>query len=151
MSYSYKGYRGKRKSKPFTGPTKAGIYKSKKENWLKVVAPYKADFVDELKSSIQPSHRSWDPDNKHWLVNEIYLEDLVKMCQRHFDEIETDLVEGATEATEPENLFTQVFNALPNGGYVDKVYYALAQAIHPDHGGSEELMTQLNKAYQERK
>lgn len=127
----------------FSGPTKAGIYKSSREGWLKVVTPYNADFVDELKSNIQPSHRQWDPDNKHWLINDLYLEDLVNMCQRHYDEIETDLKEGDTEH---ENLFTQVFEILPEDSRKN-VYRVLALALHPDKGGSEELMKKLNEAF----
>lgn len=140
-----KPYRRKSQAK-FKGPTKAAILKGNQAGWLTIITPYNANFVDELKSTIQPSHRQWDPSAKAWRVNEIYLEELVPMLQRYFDEIETDLT------TEPSsnNLFVEVFKIV-NGQYRDKVYYALAQALHPDHGGSQELMTKLNAAYQETK
>ena len=148
MTYS------KRPSKPFTGKTKAFIGRGDVSGWLKIIVPWipgkTPDFVDELKSTIQPSHRSWNPDTKAWAVNEIFLEELIPMLQRYFDEIETDLT---TEPTAPENLFKPIFEALkglPNGN-LDKVYKQLAVAVHPDHGGSDELMTKLNQAYQESK
>jgi len=133
--------------KPFTGPTKAAILKSKREHWVDIVAPYNPDFVDQIKSDIQPSHRTYNPDTKRWSVNDIFLEDIIIMLKTYFNEVETDLT---TEPTEPENLFTEVFKVI-NGQYRDKVYHALAQALHPDHGGSDELMTKLNQAYQEQK
>ena len=130
----------------FAGPTKAALLKSNRENWIDIVAPYNADFVDQIKSEIQPSHRTYNPDTKRWSVNDIFLEEVIVMLKKHFDDVETDLT---TE--QPDNLFAQVFSVLPDGDYVDKVYHALAQAIHPDHGGSEQLMKQLNQAYQEKK
>ena len=146
MAY-YRGYRGKKKTTQFNGPTKAAILKSPKEGWLKVISPYSADFVDELKSTIQPSHRHWNPDEKYWLINEIYLEDLVTILKRHYNEVTTDLL---GEESQPSNLFSQIFEILPKE-YVDKVYFILASAIHPDHGGNEALIKQLNEAYQEKK
>lgn len=136
--------------KKFTGPTKAAILRGNQEGWLTLVTPYNADFVDELKSTIQPSHRRWDPVSKTWSINEIFLEELIPMLQRYYDSVETDLT---AESTVPENFFGPVFDALknlPNGG-MDKVYKSLAQACHPDHGGSDELMSKLNQAYQEAK
>ena len=95
--------RWKTKKQTSTGPTRAVISKSDKEGWLKVVAPYNANFVDDLKSTIQPGHRSWDPDAKAWGVNEVYLEDLVAMCQRHFNDVETDLAESKSDSGESGN------------------------------------------------
>ena len=164
MSYSrpykpHKGYR-KKKTAPFTGPTRATILKSNRDGWLKVIAPWipnvTPDFVDELKSTIQPSHRQWNPDEKFWLINEVYLEDLIIILKRHYNEVTTDLIEGQSEPDDPDNpdnsdnLFAKVFEILPDGDYADKVYYALAQAIHPDHGGNDKLVDELNKAYQRR-
>ena len=52
----------------FTGPSKAAILKDTVPGWIKVLTPYKADFVDELKSTVQPSHRVWEPVEKVWRV-----------------------------------------------------------------------------------
>ena len=104
---SYKPYhRGRRKSAQFTGPSKATILKSPKEGWLKVVSPYNENFVDELKSTIQPLHRQWNPDSKFWLINEVYLEDLVIMLKKHYNIVETDLVDTESQ----NNIFGEIKN-----------------------------------------
>lgn len=144
MPPRYKTYKPK-----FKGPTKAGIYRSDRDGWLKVVTPYHPDFVDALKSSIQPPHRTWDPDAKCWYINEMFLEDITKLCQRYYNEVETNLAEP--EASDNNtNSFVELFDILPED-LVDKVYYSLSLALHPDRGGSNELVSQLNKAYKERK
>ena len=131
----------------YTGPTKAQILRSSKTGWLRVVTPYSAKFVEELKTWIQPSHRMWNPDARFWEVQEMHLEKLITLLEKHFDEIETDLL---SEEAVPDNLFKPVFEALkqlPNG-QMDKVYRSLSMACHPDVGGSDLLMKQLNEAYQ---
>jgi len=137
------------KKTEYKGPTKAAIVRSSLgQGWVDVVSPYDRDYVEELKSSIQPSHRKWDPQSQVWHVNELYLEELVALLKKHFDEVTTNLL---SEEPVPSNLFRPVFEALkdlPNGN-LDKVYKQLAVAVHPDHGGSDELMKKLNEAYQE--
>ena len=129
------------------GPTKATILKSSTPGWIDIVTPYNKEFVETIKTDIEWSKRKWNPDSKRWSVDETYLEELVGMLKLYFDEIETDLLTTESDS----NLFKQVFDILkgmPNGN-MDKVYHALAQALHPDHGGSNEQMTLLNQAYQE--
>ena len=138
-------YRPKRTAKKFEGPTKAVILRSDNQDWLKLITPYNADFVNELKSTILPPHRQWDPDGKFWKVNEIYLEELIPILKKYYDIVETGLI--SDEVTD-NNLFRKVFEVVDDR---DKVYYALAQALSPDHGGSQELMNKLNEAYQEAK
>ncbi len=147
MTSHYGQYRQPRKVE-YKGPSKAAINKSKMPGWVDVVTPYLAEFVEDLKTVIQPSHRTWDKDNRVWHVNELFLEELVGLLQMHFDEVTTDLVEAAEPAA--SNMFKPVFAEL-KGDNLDKVYRALAQALHPDHGGNQEQMKLLNAAYQEAK
>ena len=135
-----------------TGPTRAAINRSDIKGWLDVVTPYvpaiMADFLDELKSTIQPSHRKWDPDTKVWHVSDMFLEELIGMLKKYFDDVVTDLLE---EPSVPDNMFMPVFEALKGlpDGTLDKVYRQLSQALHPDKGGSNELQKKLNDAYSE--
>ena len=146
MSYQYKRrYTGKSQTK-FTGPTKCGIYKSAKDGWLKVVAPWNPKFLDEIKSSIQPGHRQWNPEEKFWLINEIYLEDLSTMLNRYYNVVETDLINSEPQ----ENVFNEILNLCPSEN-IDKLYYALTKVFHPDTGDDNSLITKLNQAYQEKK
>ena len=134
-----------RKGKPYTSPSRASITRSTTmASWLEVATPYRWQFVDELKAEIQPPHRKWNPDTKIWLVHESWTEELVKICTRYFDEVISDLED---DGSSDDNLFDQVFTVV-DGQYRDKVYYALAQALHPDHGGSQEIMKKLNEAYE---
>jgi intergrase/recombinase len=138
-------YTPKHSSKPYTGPTRASINKSYMKGWVDVVSPYKKDYVEDLKTVIQPSHRKWDPVKLVWHVNEMFLEELVGLLKMHFDEVITDLAE---EEKTVDNIFKPVFEALKNDkDSCDKVYRALAFALHPDHGGTTEQMTKLNQAH----
>ena len=70
------------------------------------------------------------------------------MLKMHYDEVTTDLLTPVAD-----NLFQPVFDAvkaLPDGT-LERVYRALASAIHPDHGGTNDLMTALNQAYESTK
>ncbi len=127
----------------FKGTRKAAILKSDTKGWVEVVSSWSADFVDDIKASIAPSYRSWDPVAKRWKINEIVLENLIACLKRHFDEVSTDLVESEPISANP---FEQMFTVIPKDCAV-KIYRILAFALHPDHGGNNELMTQLNEAY----
>ena len=129
-----------------TESPKASIVKSSIPGFVAVISTFNRDFVDELKESIPHPHRQWNPTDKMWNISETYLEELVKILTRYYGEdVSTNLVEQKSD-----NLFKQVFDILPND-FVDKVFFALAQALHPDHGGTNGMMTQLNSAYEERK
>ena len=149
MTGYYSKNQGNRpKQTEYTGPTKAQILRSSKQGWLNVVTPYKKKFVEELKTWIQPSHRMWNPNARLWEVQEMHLEKLITLLEKHFDEVEHDLF---AEEQVPSNMFKPVLEALKglSNGNLDKIYRQLAVAVHPDHGGSNELMTKLNRAYEE--
>ena len=134
--------------KEHKGPTRAAINRSVLTGWIDLVTPYSEGFVRDLKDSIQPGHRKWNPDAKVWQVNQIYLDKVIPLLRKYFDEVTTDLL---AEPEAPANLFRPVFDVLkrlPNGS-ADKIYRSLAMAVHPDHGGTDTLMKLLNAAYQE--
>jgi len=110
---------------------------------VRVLTPYNVDFVDDLKSSLPGHHRMWDKGAGHWLVNEAYLEDLVNVCRKYFNEVVTDL--GEEEVT--EGMYGELLRACPPANQ-DKLYAALAFAFHPDRGGDTEIMKQINLAHQ---
>ena len=135
-------------TKEHKGPTRAAVNRSNMPGWVDLTTPYNEDFVRDLKDSIQSSHRKWEPIGKVWQVNQIYLDKVVPLLKKYFDEVTTDLLQ---EEPVSSNLFRPVFDVLkglPNGN-LDRIYRSLAMACHPDQGGSEELMTKLNSAYDE--
>jgi len=142
-------YYPNRKPNSFTGKTKAGIFKSGTVGWLKLVTPYDESFLSDFRSIISPSARQWNPTLKVWLVQEMYLAELVEIVKIHFDEYTTDLLEDEPkQIVKPENIWTFVLDSIPKDS-VKSVYRALAFAVHPDKGGTEEQMKLLNSAYQE--
>lgn len=135
----------------FRGTQEAAILKSQKDGWVNVSTPYKKECVDDIKSFIEPSGRVWNPTTKFWEIKEIYLGTIITILKKHFGD---NIIQNLTEETaSPSNVFKPLFDVLkqmPNGN-LDKVYSALAFAIHPDRGGSTEQMKQLNTAYEEAK
>jgi len=142
-----------RKRTEYQGPKEASILRSNREGWVLVSAPYFPDItprmVEDFKTYIDSSSRKWNPDTKFWEVKETCLGTLITILKKYFgDNITQNLT---AEEASPSNLFRPVFEALkqlPNG-QLDKVYRQLSMAVHPDVGGSNELMTKLNEAYQE--
>jgi len=141
----------------FKGPTKATIMQSKDAGWFDIVTPYNADFVENLKSLISPAYRRWDPANKLWKIRESALEDVVNLLMVYYDTVESSVGGSTTNSTNAPsvggNMFDELFSTLkglPNGN-MDKVYLALSKGVHPDTGGTNDLMRQLNEAYQKNK
>ena len=136
----------------FKGTQEAAILKSQKDGWLNISTPYKPECVADIKSYIEPSGRMWNAQTKFWEIKEIYLGTIVTILKKHFgDNIIQNITDDDTPT--PSNVFKPLFDVLvqmPNGN-MDKVYSALAFAIHPDRGGSTEQMTKLNTAYEEAK
>jgi len=138
----------------FSGPTRATILKSTTRGWFDIQTPYNEDFVSQLKALIQPASRKWNPDVKLWSVSEAYLEDVVNLLKVHYDEVVANIGQestGSIAAPKVTNTFKLVFETvkdMPNSN-IDKLYMTLANAVHPDHGGTNDLMRQLNEAYQE--
>lgn len=123
----------------------ATIFKSYVPGWYEVVTPYDAEFIDDLKFFIKPDDRTWLPVDKMWRVRQSSVDVLKTLLVNHHFNIEVvDDIQAPGN-----NLFTQVFDMIPPE-YLNKVYHALAQAIHPDHGGSDKQMTDLNAAYEYR-
>ncbi len=135
----------------FKGPREAVIGLSSREGWVRVSTPYDEKLVLDLKNYIEPGSRKWDPDTKYWEVKETCLGILITILKKHFgDNITQNITSNDKDSgKENENPFLVVFEILkkmPNSN-IDKIYNALALALHPDRGGNNKLMIELNKAY----
>jgi len=132
---------------------KLAILKDEDGDFVRVYSPYSPMFVEYLKANVpavdrEPVFRETHDGRKrfsHWKVNRIYLNDIVKLMNDFWpnEDIESDLVEDS-------DWIDEMFRVIPDNK-VDFVYRALAQCLHPDVGGDEELMKRLNIAYQRRK
>ena len=136
-------------------PYKCSILRGDLPDSVKLVTPYIADFVEDLKMIIPPSHRKWNPLASCWEIHETYLNELVELCKEYFSAIETNLINSSNEAPKvaarpqtSDDVLIAVF-AMVGKDKADKLYQQLAKVFHPDAGGSNDLMTKLNKAYEE--
>ena len=50
----------------------------------KVITPYSRDFVQQLKEDIPASGRTYDPNNRCWMVSAQYSDDVVRMIANVF-------------------------------------------------------------------
>ena len=151
MAYKRKPYTGTRTK--FKGPTRATIQKSKTKGYYDLITPYNEEFKDSLKATFQYPYRLWDNDEKVWKVRESVLSEVAELLKLYYDEVFVveDIPESAPQLG--NSIFSELFQTLkglPNGN-IDKVYSALANAVHPDKGGNNNLMTALNKARDEAK
>jgi hypothetical protein len=111
---------------------------------MEVVTPYDPDYIEDLKSEIGSENREWDPDIKCWRIRITELKTVKRLLTQNgmpFTE------ENISPMKTGGNVFKQVLEVIPDD-YVTKVYFALAQAVHPDHGGTENQMKELNAAYE---
>lgn len=131
---------------------KLAILKDQQEDFIRIYSPYSPVFVEYLKANVpvvdrEPVFREVGGKKKfdYWKVHRMYLNDIVKLINDCWpdQEIESDLVEDS-------DWIDEMFRVIPDNK-VDFVYRALAQCLHPDVGGDEELMKRLNIAYQRRK
>lgn len=113
--------------------------------------------IDELKSRIPSSVRSYDPDTKEWTVTSRTALDrwiAWAKCHPHI-EIEWDEPEPKKQAAPPPPAPTTragAFNALcllecAPPELVKAAYKVLAFTNHPDRGGDLERMKTINIAY----
>jgi hypothetical protein len=124
----------------------------------RLVTPYNANFVELLKQLIPASDRLWDPQSKTWTVTERILAPTRQLVERIFKSpaafISREQAERAA-ASQPsaaapigklsarDEVLLAFVRLLPYDA-ARRAYREAAQALHPDHGGSMESMTQLN-------
>ncbi len=126
----------------------ATIFQTKSSTWVDLVTPYDAKFIDNLKLFIPYHNRRWDPEMRSWKIRVTEMEMLMRLLKQH---LFTVVVEETEEAAVNigDNIFRLLFESIPDE-YVNKVYHALAHALHPDHGGTNQQMKLLNSAYEDR-
>lgn len=123
---------------------KCFITKTEFPNFYALSFIFNEDLVRELKDSIPSEFRRWDPIEKRWLFSPLYLADVEAICRHYFspESVSLDIAGGVSSS----ELFVQLFDLL-RGEERERVYRTLAMALHPDRGGSTELMKQLNNAH----
>jgi hypothetical protein len=124
----------------------AQIIKSPKPGFVRIITEYRAGFVYELKEEIPFPHRQYNAEDRTWDISESYLPALMRILKEHFDTVQNLIIKEKVLPIKG-NLFEEVFKVL-QPEYCSVVYKALAQAVHPDHGGTNQMMKYLNEAYE---
>ncbi len=135
-----------------------GIYT---QDGIILVFPYSASMVEALKDRIPYRFREWRPETKTWWVARKHQGTarvlLLKYFPRaEFTDFNTDDPPRSQNTRRKGQLSRQnnpyavlhILNTAP-ASVVDAAYRALSKAHHPDLGGDEKIMRQLNRAYAE--
>ncbi len=124
------------------------------DDWLRVYSPYSKNFVEYLKINIASQDRQplfHEVEGKQrfdcWRVRRTYLQDIYKLMTDFWpnEEIVSDLAEeeGETIGSKLEWLFALCHSEEDT----KRLYQTLSFILHPDRGGSDELMKKLNETY----
>jgi len=128
---------------------------------------YNKRFAEFMKSGITPlSYRRWVADKKYWEVHVSKLARVVVVARRYFGHVDYSELPGGlqielairmsafddVEAPPKRTASTphDVLYLLPTAPIevVKAAYRALALIHHPDRGGDEEILKEINSAYE---
>lgn len=119
------------------------------QKFLKLEAPYVKTFIEDFKSSIHHTKRSYIKAENYWILAYDQLKFIISLCKKYFDDV---LLFGF-----PENIIDggdcfAVLYLLPTAPLevVKASYKCLAGIYHPDKpNGSGDTMSRINTAYTE--
>ena len=145
--------------------SKAIIEPSGQDGWFNLIVEYDTEFIGRLKKLVPYSFRKWDRLRSLWIIRSAYLSDVKKLLVDYFEEVlvKEEEAEKKTKSRPrrelpksipqaPVNAFAPLFElAKEKGVDITKLYKALANTVHPDHGGDTGLMKQLNAVYDKAK
>ncbi len=118
-------------------------------------------LIETLKSFVNPCYRFYDPSTRKWVVGEPASQSLHRWLSyaRTTFSAQVQWVGDAADA-DPEAEWTppakpkvvdpyQTLHLLPSAPpeLIRAAFKCLAAIFHPDHGGNEEKMKELNRAY----
>jgi hypothetical protein len=125
-----------------------------------LVAPYNAEFVADLKRAVPASYRTYDPEQRSWIVESTYLSEALRIA-RHYFEIERLTAQAEIQSHRLADCERVVANAypdhtrlyvLPNAprDVIHSAYRALAREHHPDLVGARGHgpMVEINAAFE---
>ena len=137
----------------------AGVYYDH-PGWYRLVCRYDPWMQQNLKAKLGLGNYKYDPKLKLWYVREPYKKSTVDLLEEHGYNVSFEAKEQKKEQKSgPRNVSTEkrdnpwsiIFGRLPNtvqGNEMRiKIYREITKIIHPDKGGHEELMKELNEAW----
>ena len=111
--------------------------------------PYDPDVVELFKELIPWKHRKWQPTLQAWWISDLWLLTAVTVLEDSGYDVLGFPTKSKT-ASVISNPFDSLWTAIPKQ-LQGKAYRSLAQALHPDAGGENDIMRLLNNSYANRK
>lgn len=112
--------------------------------------PFVPGFVADLKTTVPGRYRVWEPREKVWLIDGYYADEVCELVDYYFPSAETiDLARIAITKRTPEPpWWAKILYIQPDAPreVVEAAYRALSKKYHPDRGGNEVSMKELNDA-----
>ena len=146
-----------------TTTQQAGVYYDH-PGWFRIVCKYDPWMQDDLKKTVGFGNYKYEPKLKLWFVREPFKKAAVDVLNDHGYSVEFEDRErqqkqkeqksGPRNVTPPPkrgNPWSVIFGRLPDtpqGSEMRvKIYREITKILHPDKGGHEELMKELNEAW----
>ena len=150
----------------------AGLYYDH-PGWYRLVCRYDPWLQGDLKEELGLGNYKYDPKLKMWYIREPYRKATVNLLRTHGYEVETEQEKKKREQEykdsqkrkqeerqerrqnkqqvsgprNQENPWSTIFAHIPDSPLRRKLYRAVSLVLHPDTGGNEEAMKELNEAW----
>lgn len=120
--------------------------------WCKT--PYRKDFVSALKDKIPKDYRYWDKEERVWVINYSYENEILALCSTYFDKVTKYGEKRYISPLIQSSPAYKTLFLLPNAPkeVVLATYRVLAKLYHPDTNKSpdaNEKMVKINIARDE--
>lgn len=129
------------------------IFKGWAGGWIAVDFAYDEEVKDELKDVAGPGNYRYRPESKLWIIRPHVFDAVREMFEEYDYEIidrrpkEKQQPPPPTSTSSTQGTWIAIFNSL-EPEIAKRLYRAATQVLHPDKGGTNEAMQQLNDAYQ---
>jgi len=118
-----------------------------REKVILIETPYEKNFIDALKLNVPAKKRLYSDFDKAWITMLDQFDKIAHICEKYFDEVQLfNFPEPQVAASSWGKLY------LVEGAPLEVVraaYKALAIKYHPDKGGDQEIMKNINIAYKD--
>lgn len=118
--------------------------------------PYNPGFVTDLKEVIPKDYRYWDKDERVWVINYSYEEEILDLCSNYFERVVKygkKRYSAPAAITSPSPAY-ETLHLLPTAPkeLIVAAYRVLAKLYHPDVNKEDDAtkkMKQINVAFDE--
>lgn len=106
--------------------------------------PYQREVIEEFKLSVPKGKKSWNPEDKVWEFSVETLEVVVGILEKFFKVVdltrETSYLPSKVEA---KDTLLSILDTEDK----KRIYFLLAKKYHPDTGGDEKKMAEINMIF----